>query len=260
MQKSSAANQRLNRVNSILISQPEPAARSPFFDISEKYGVQVEFRPFIHVEGISAKEFRKQKVYLEDYTSVIFTSKNAVDNYFRLVDELRVKVNQDAKYFCFTPTIANYLQKYIIYRKRKVFAGKKQIQDLRPQLMKHRKNEKFLLPCSNLGKLEVCDYLQKMDVNFQEALMYRTVSSDLSDLEEITYDMLVFYSPLGIKSLFENFPGFNQNQTRIAIFGTQTLKAAEEAKLVVNVMAPQPEVPSMTMAIENYLEISNKEA
>lgn len=259
MQTSSAANQRLKRVNSILISQPEPSIRSPFFDISEKYSIKVDFRPFIHVEGVNAKEFRKQKVYLEDYTSVIFTSKNAVDNYFRLVEELRVKVSQDAKYFCLTPTIANYLQKYIVYRKRKVFAGKKQIQDLRPQFIKHRKNEKFLFPCSNLGKKEVFDYLKKLDLNFQEALMYKTVSSDLSDLEEITYDMLVFYSPLGIKSLFENFPDFNQNETRIAIFGNQTLKAAEDAKLVVNVMAPQPEVPSMTMAIENYLGLSNKD-
>ncbi len=258
MQQSSAANVQHQRVNSILISQPEPAARSPFFDLVDKFGVKVDFRPFIHVEGISAKEFRKQKVYLEDYSAVIFTSKNAVDNYFRLVEELRVKVNLETKYFCLSPSIANYIQKYIVYRKRKVFAGKKLIHDLRPQLMKHRKTEKFLLPCSNLGKKEVCDYLKKLDVNFQEALMYRTVSSDLSDLEDITYDMLVFYSPLGIKSLFENFPGFKQNQTRIAIFGSQTQKAAEEANLVVNVMAPQPEFPSMTMAIENYLEKSNK--
>lgn len=245
-------------VKTILVSQPKPE-RSPYYELEKKYGLQIDWRPFIHVEGVDVREFRKTRIRPDEFTAIIFTSKNAVDHFFRICEELRVKMSQDMKYFCLSEAIANYLQKFIIYRKRKVFYGKRTIQDLAPALKKHKPNEKFLLPCSNLGAREVSEFLEENGFQWQDAMMYKTVSSDLSDLSDVTYDVLVFFSPLGIESLYENFPDFKQNETRIAVFGNSTGKAVEERGLTINIKAPAPEAPSMTMALEKYLQLSNKE-
>ncbi len=243
-------------VKTILISQPEPA-RSPYFDLAQKWGLQVDWRPFIHVEAVSEKEFRRNRIRPEDFTAIIFTSKNAVDHFFSICEIMRSKMSQDTKYFCLTKAIADYLQKFIIYRKRKVFVGVRSVDDLENYFNKHREKEKFLLPCSNLGAVDVVEYLEKMRVNFKDVVMYKTVSSDLSDLSEVTYDMLVFFSPQGIDSLFENFPDFKQKETRIAVFGDTTAKAAQERNLYINIL-PSKANPSMAGAIEEYLKKANK--
>lgn len=244
------------RVKSILISQPKPDERSPYYELEKKYNLQIDWRPFIHVQGISAKDFRKQRVRPDEFTAVIFTAKNAVDHFFRTCEEMRITMHPDTRYFCLTEAIANYLQKFIIYRKRKVFAGKRVIQDLASPLKKY-KEEKFLLPCSNLGAKDVSSYLTEMKLNWQDAMMYETVSSDLSDLSDVTYDVLVFFSPLGIKSLFDNFPDFKQNETRLAVFGSSTYNAVVEHGLTANIMVKPPEIPSMAVALELYLQKSN---
>jgi len=258
MPDSSAAQVRgqVKRVNTILVDQPKPE-RSPYYDLSEKYDVTIDWRTFIHVEGVPEKEFRKFRIRPDKYQSVIMTSKNAVDHYFRMCEEMRIKVSADTKYFCLSEAVANYLQKFIIYRKRKVFAGKRDIKDLNTYLMRHRDNDNFLLPCSNLGSKPVTSFLDENEIRYQEALMYRTVSSDLSDLADITYDMLVFFSPLGIKSLFENFPHFKQNETRLAAYGSSTCEAVLEHGLSLNIEAPLKNMPSMSMALESYLQMSN---
>lgn len=248
--------EKLREVKTILVSQPAPK-RSPYFELEQKYGIKVDFRPFIHVEGVGTKEFRKQKIRLQDFTAIIFTSKNSIDHFFRMCEEMRVKMPQDTKYFCSSEAIALYLQKFIVYRKRKVFFGKRTVQDLAPFLTKHKKKEKFLLPSSDLGKPNYSKFLQDNGFEFAETYLYRTVSSDLSDLSDITYDMLVFFSPFSIKSLYENFPDFKQNNTRIAAYGKSTCKAVDERGLNINVQAPTKETFSMTTAIENYLKMSN---
>lgn len=242
-------------VRTILVSQPKPA-RSPYFDLEKKYGVKVDFRSFIHVEGVSAKEFRRQRINIEDYSAVIFTSRNAIEHYFELCEEMRIKPSQDTKYFCSSETIALYLQKFIVYRKRKVFYGERTVNDLGEILLKHKKKEKFLLPCSNLGKENVQQFLRDNNFEYQDALFYRTVSSDLSDLEDVTYDVLVFFSPQGIDSLYENFPNFKQNETRIAVFGPATQKAVEDRGLTINILVDK-EAPSMSMALEKYIIKAN---
>ncbi|MCB0617147.1 MAG: uroporphyrinogen-III synthase [Saprospiraceae bacterium] len=244
-------------VKTILVSQPKPE-RSPYYELEKKYGLQIDWRPFIHVEPISAKDFRKNRIRPDEFTAVIFTSRNSVDHFFRICEEMRVRMSQDTKYFCLSEAVANYLQKFIIYRKRKVFVGKRTILDLKPALLKHRDKERFLLPCSNLGSQDVSGFLDEHGFSWQDAMMYQTVSSDLSDLSDVTYDVLVFFSPLGIKSLYDNFPGFKQNETRIAVYGNSTSRAVEERGLVINIKAPEPETPSMTMALEKYLQVSNK--
>lgn len=246
------------KVKTILVSQPKPE-RSPYYELEKKYDLQIDWRPFIHVEGVAAKEVRKQRVRPDEFSAIVFTSKNAVDHFFRVCEEMRIKMSQDTKYFCLTEAIAHYLQKFIVYRKRKVFAGKRTILDLAPALKKHKANENFLLPCSNLGARQVSNFLTENGFNWKDAMMYRTVSSDLSDLSDVTYDVLVFFSPLGIKSLYENFPEFKQNETRLAIFGNSTSRAVEDHGLTINIKAPAPETPSMTMALEKYLTQSNKE-
>lgn len=251
-----AKKETFKRVKSILVSQPKPE-RSPYYELEEKYGLQIDWRPFIQVEPVSAKEFRKQKIKPDEYPAVILTSKNSVDHLFRICDELRVTMPQDTKYFCLTEAIALYLQKFIVYRKRKVFIGKRRIEDLETALKKHKK-ERFLLPCSNLGAKAVCHYLDAQGYDWQDAMMYRTVSSDLSDLSDVKYDILVFFSPLGITSLYDNFPDFTQDETRIAVFGNSTTKAVEDRGLTANIKAPTKEAPSMTMALEQYLQTSNK--
>jgi uroporphyrinogen-III synthase len=242
-------------VKTILISQPEPG-RSPYFELAEKWGLQIDWRPFIHVEPVSEKEFRRNRIRPDEFSSIIFTSKNSIDHFFSICDIMRCKMSQSTKYFCLTKAIADYLQKFIIYRKRKVFVGVRNIEDLETPLMKHRDKEKFLLPTSNLGSVEVVDYLVANNFNFKDVMMYKTVSSDLSDLSDVTYDMLVFFSPLGIESLYENFPDFKQNDTRFAVFGDTTAKAVEDRGLRINIQ-PTKENPSMTMAIEEYLKKSN---
>ena len=253
-----AYTETYKKVKTILVSQPKPE-RSPYYDLEKKYDLQIDWRPFIHVQGVEARDFRKTKIKPDQFSSIIFTSRNSIDHFFRICEDLRIKMSPDTKYFCLSSAIANYLQKFIIYRKRKVFVGKKLITDLTNSLKKHKATEKFLLPCSNLGSKVVSKHLNELDLDWQDAMMYETVSSDLSDLSDVTYDILVFFSPLGIKSLYENFPDFKQNDTRMAIFGKSTRKAVEDHGLFINIMAPAPGIPSMTMALDKYLQKANKE-
>ncbi len=244
-------------IRTILVSQPEPE-RSPFARLEEKYGLKIDWRPFIEVKGLSEKEFRKERVRPDEFTAIIFTSKLAIEHFFRLCKALRIEMSQDTKYYCMTEAIANYLQKFIVYRKRKVFFGQRTIQDLAPTLKKHRSKEKFLLPTGNLGSEFVAQYLDENNFDWTPALMYLTVSADLSDLEDVFYDVLIFYSPLGIDSLYENFPDFKQKDTRLAVAGRKTTAAVERHGLTVNIAPDPPKVPSMGMALENYLKKSNK--
>jgi len=240
-----------------LVSQPKPESeKSPYFGLAEKHKLKIDFRSFIHVEGISSQEFRKNRIALEDYNAVILTSRNGVDHYFRMLQEMRVPIRDSVKYFCVSEAIGFYLQKYVIYRKRKIFHGKQTFADLILVLKKHRE-EKFLLPCSDIMKQEIPDLLESNKLEYTKAVIYKTVCSDLSDLTNVDYDMLVFFSPSGIKSLFKNFPNFRQNDTRIAAFGPTTARAVEQAGLTLNVKAPLPNAPSMTMAIEQYLKSLN---
>lgn len=245
-------------IKTILVSQPKPE-RSPYYDIEKKYGLTIDWRSFIHVEGVSEKEFRKNRVRPDEFTSIIFCSKNAIENFFRICDEMRIKMSPETKYFCVTEAIANYLQKFIVYRKRKVFAGKKKLDDLHTYFNRFKATEKFLLPNSNLGNKDVVNYLEKNKIEFTDVLMYRTLSSDLSDLEDVFYDVLVFFSPQGIESLYENFPHFKQKYTRIAVFGQSTLQAVLDHGIYPNIVAPTPEAPSMSMALEQYLMKSNNQ-
>lgn len=246
------------KVKTILVSQPEPKIEnSPYFDLIEKQKVKIDFRPFIHVEGVSAKDIRQQKVDLNHYSAIILTSRNAVDHFFRVAEEMRFKVPDTMKYFCQSEAVAFYLQKYVIYRKRKIYVGKRTFAELTP-LIKKYKDEKFLLPTTDKVKDEVPTTLNTLGVNWKQATFYKTVISDLSDLADVYYDVLVFFSPSGIESLFHNFPDFKQNNTRIAVFGNTTIKAVEAKGLRVDIAAPTPETPSMTMALEKYIEKANK--
>lgn len=241
------------KVKTILISQPQPATeKSPYYDLADKYNLKIDFRPFIHVEAVPAMDFRQQRINVLDHTAVILTSRNAVDHFFRMCSELRVTVPDTMKYFCISESTAFYLQKYVVYRKRKIFSGQVKFADLIEPIKKH-KNEKYLLPCSDLLKPSIPKLLDDAGVKYTRACMYRTVCSDLSDLSDVKYDMLVFFSPSGIESLFKNFPKFTQDATRIACFGPTTIKAAEDAGLRVDVSAPNQKAPSMSMAIENYI-------
>ncbi len=247
------------KVKTILVSQPEPKTDvvSPYMELAEKYKIKIDFRPFIQVVGVDVSDFRKDKVNLAEHTAVIFTSRNAVDHFFRMCEEMRVTISNDLKYFCQSEAVAYYLQKYVVYRKRKIYHGSIHFKELVPFLKKH-KDEKFLLPSSDVLKPDVPATLDQAKINYSRAILYRTVSSDLSDLADVYYDILVFFSPAGIKSLFENFPEFKQNDTRIAVFGPTTSKAAEEAGLRIDINAPTQEFPSMTMAIEDYVKKVNK--
>lgn len=243
-------------VKSILVSQPKPAGdKSPYFDLAEKYNLKIDFRPFIHVEGVDAQEFRQQRINLEDYGAVILTGKTAVDNFFRIAEEVRFTVPDSMKYFCMSEAVAYYLQKYVTYRKRKIFFGKANIDDLIDSIKKH-KDEKFLLPCSDILRKVIPDTLNKEKINFDSSILYRTVASDLSDLEDVKYDILVFFSPSGIESLLKNFPDFKQNKTKIAAFGPTTADAIQKNNLRLDIHAPQPKAPSMTMAIEQFVKAS----
>jgi uroporphyrinogen-III synthase len=247
------------KVKTILVSQPEPKVEnSPYFEIQQKLKVKVDFRPFIHVEGVSAKDVRAQKIDLNNYTAIILTSKNSIDHFFRVAEEMRFKVPETMKYFCQSEAIAFYLQKYVVYRKRKIYVGQKDFADLSP-LIKKYKDEKFLLPSSDQLNFDVPQTLNSLKVDWIPGTFYKTVMSDLSDLKDVYYDVLAFFSPTGIKSLFKNFPDFEQNNTRIAVFGSTTQKEALEHGLRVDIMAPTPETPSMTMALEKYITKANKE-
>ncbi len=249
---------RLRKVKSILVTLPKPETeKSPYFDLAKKYNLKIDFRSFIHVEGVPAREFRKAKVNLGDFSAVIFTSRNAVDHFFRICEEMRYDVPADLKYFCISESTALYLQKYIQYRKRKIFFGKQTAADLAEVLKKHA-GEKFLYPCSDVATEDTMNFLQKNGYNFTPAVLFRTVVSDLSDLAEVFYDVIAFFSPSSIQSLFVNFPEFKQNNTRLAAFGANTNKAILDANLIVDIAAPTPEAPSMIMAIENYIKKSNK--
>lgn len=245
-------------IKTILVSQPKPEGeKSPYFDLAEKYKLKIDFRPFIRVEGINAQEFRTQRVNFADFTAVILTSKNAVDHYFRMAQETRFTVPDTMKYFCISEAIALYLQKYVTYRKRKIFFGKQTIEELVETMRKH-KGEKYLLPCTDILRDKIPETLEQHKIDFAKAMLYRTVASDLSDLENVSYDMLVFFSPGGIESLFKNFPDFKQNDTIIAAFGPTTANAVIKNNLRLDVHAPQPNAPSMTAAIENYVKESLK--
>lgn len=248
------------KVKTILVSQPEPKVEnSPYFELQQKHKVKIDFRPFIHVEGVSAKDVRLQKIDFNNYTAIILTSKNSVDHFFRVADEMRYKVPEDLKYFCQSEAVAFYLQKYVVYRKRKIYVGQKDFADM-TSLFKKYKDEKFLLPASDQLNADIPQTLNGLKVDWTVATLYKTVMSDLSDLADVYYDVLAFFSPTGIKSLFMNFPDFEQNNTRIAVFGSTTQKEAVDHGLRVDIMAPSPEAPSMTMALEKYIVKANKEA
>ncbi|MFN0030937.1 MAG: uroporphyrinogen-III synthase [Flavobacteriales bacterium] len=242
------------KIKTILITQQAPATtdKNPYSDLAKKYKLKIDYRPFIHVEGVAGLDFRQERVELLDHGAVIFTSRNAVDHYFRIAKEMRTSIPESMKYFCMSEAIAYYLQTYIQFRKRKIFFGHSTFQELMSQIKKHGA-EKFLLPCSDILKPSIPDTLRKEKIKFTKAVMYKTVASNLSDLADVKYDMLVFFSPADIESLYKNFPKFKQDTTRIAVFGPTTAKAVEDAKLRIDVMAPTPKAPSMSMALEHYI-------
>jgi uroporphyrinogen-III synthase len=245
-------------IKTILVSQPKPEGdKSPYFDLADKYKLKIDFRPFIKVEGVSAQEFRTHRIDFNEHTAVIMTSKNAIDHFFRIAQETRYTVPDSLKYFCISEAVALYLQKYVTYRKRKIFFGKQSIEDLMDSMKKH-KTEKYLLPCTDILRDKIPETLEEHNINFTKAMLYRTVASDLSDLGNVYYDMLVFFSPGGIESLFKNFPDFKQNSTLIAAFGPTTANAVIKNNLRLDVHAPQPNAPSMTAAIENFVKESLK--
>lgn len=245
-------------VKTILVSQPKPETeKSPYFDLADKYKLKIDFRPFIQVEGVNARDFREQKVDLTKFSGVIFTSKTGVDHFFRIAEESRFKVPETMKYFCLSEAIAFYLQKYVVYRKRKIFYGKSTITELAEILKKH-KSENFLLPCSDILRQDIPTTLTNAAIPFTKVILYRTVAADLSDLTDVKYDLLVFFSPSGIESLFKNFPKFKQNATCIAAFGPTTANAVLKHNLRLDIHAPQPAAPSMTMAIEQFIKNGTK--
>jgi uroporphyrinogen-III synthase len=246
------------KIRKILVSQPEPSeVKSPYFDLAKKYNLKIEFKPFIQVEGIPIKDFRQQKINILDFTAVIFTSKTGIDHFFRISNELRIVVPDTMKYFCITENVAFYLQKYIIYRKRKIFHGKAKFQDLIDVIVKHREDN-FFVPLSDPHNAEIPDLLDKNNIKYTIGILYKTISSHFSNLKDFDYDILVFYSPSGIKSLKENFPDFVQGEIKIAAFGPTTACAVENEGLRLDINAPNPKAPSMTMALDNFLKEYNR--
>ncbi len=246
------------KIKSILVSQPEPQnPKSPYFELAKNHGLKIDFRPFIEVVGISPKEFRQQKINILNHSAVIFTSKTSIDHFFRICDELRVTVPDSMKYFCITENVAFYLQKYIVYRKRKIFYGNSKFPDLCSIISKHR-DENYFVPLSVPHKAEIPELLDKHKIKYTIGNLYRTISADLSDLADVYYDILVFYSPSGPKSLLENFPDFKQNDTKIAAFGPTTAEALDQLGLRLDIHAPNPKAPSMTMALDQFLKEQKK--
>ena len=242
------------KVKKVLVSQPKPASdKSPYYDIAEKYGVEIVFRPFIKVEGLTAKEFRQSKIAITDFSAIIFTARTAIDHFFRLCEEMRVTIPDTMKYFCTTESIALYLQKYIVNRKRQIFHGETgKLDGLMSLLIKHKK-ERFLYIVSDVHK-EDTSILDSNGINYTKAVMYRTVSNDFGPDEKFDYDMLLFFSPSGINSLLKNFPGFEQNDIRIGCFGGTTAQAVRDAGLRLDLEAPSVKAPSMTAALDNFLK------
>lgn len=246
------------KVKSILVSQPKPESdKSPYLELAKKWNIKVDFHPFINVEGIAARDFRKDRVNILDFTAVIITSRNAIHHFFRMCSEMRILVPETMKYFCMSEATAFYLQKYVQYRKRKIFHGKQKFSDLIEIIKKH-KQERFIVPCSDIHKLEIPKLLDENKINYKKAVIYRTIATDLTAIDIKSYDMVVFFSPAGVKSMLDNFPDFKQNAIRIAAFGPTTMKAIIDAGLRLDIEAPQPQSPSMTMAIESYLQKVNK--
>ena len=249
------AGRHAKRISSILVTQPKPTNDvSPYFTIADKYGIQVDFREFIDVQPVSYKDFRREKISILEFTAVIFTSRNAVDHFFRICQEAKHEMPAEMKYFCISEQTANYLQKYIVLRKRKLFVGERTAADLFDVIKKH-KGEKFLYPCSDIRKDDLPVFMRANNLKFSEAVIYRTVASDLSDLSDVKYDCIAFFSPSGISSLFINFPNFVQDGTRLAAFGPTTAKAVVDAGLILDIEAPHPNAPSMTGAIEAYIRL-----
>jgi uroporphyrinogen-III synthase len=248
-----------SNIKKILVSQPKPTTeKSPYYDIADKYGVHIDFRPFIKVDPVNAKDFRTQKVNILEHTAVIFTAKTAIDHFFRLCEELRIQIPESMKYFCVTEAIAVYLQKYIVYRKRKIFfPASGRIEDLIIPIGKHNK-EIFLVPVSDVHKEDLLHLLDEKKISYTKAVMYRTVSNDFKEDEKFDYNVLLFFSPAGISSLLKNFPNFEQNEIAIGTFGPTTAKAVKDAGLRLDIEAPTPELPSMTAALENYLKSLSK--
>lgn len=245
-------------IKKILVSQPKPSSeKSPYFDIMRKHDVELIFRPFIKVERLSPREFRAQRINILDHTAVIFTSRHAIDNFFLLCQEMRVEIPEDIKYFCITEIISHYIQKYVQYRKRKVFFGDTgKIADLMPMIQKH-KNDKYFIPQSDVHSSELSELLDSKGISYTSGVMYRTVSNDFTSEEEFDYDMLVFFSPSGIQSLLKNFPDYAQGETAIATFGPATAKSVTDAGLRLDLQAPTPEYPSITAALDAYLKQHN---
>jgi uroporphyrinogen-III synthase len=252
-------NERERKVKSILITQnlPEPG-KNVYEDFAKKYKIKFDFRAFIHIEPLVSKEIRKQKISFLDFTAIIFNSKNAVDNFFTLCIDMKVEMPPETKYFSINENVSNYVQKYIVPRKRKMFHGKGTEKDFLT-LCKNHSGEKFMFPCSDIRKPSIPDFFEKNKLDMKECIIYRTVSSDLSDLKEVFFDILVFFSPADIKSLYDNFPDFKQNETRIAGFGESTQKAILEHNLILDIVAPAPDSPSMLAAIEKYVVRANSE-
>lgn len=246
------------KIKKVLVSQPKPSSdKSPYYDIAQKYGVKIDFRPFIQVECLSAKEFRQQKVSILDHTAVVFTSRHAIDHFFNLCTEMRVTIPETMKYFCITETVALYIQKYVQYRKRKIFFGETgKFPDLIPAMLKH-KTEKFFVPMSEKHSDEIETLMTKNKLNFTQAVMYRTVSRKFEE-DKLDYDMLLFFSPAGVNSLKENFPEFNQKEMKIGTFGTTTAQAVRDAGLRLDLEAPTVKAPSMTAALDIFIKEQNK--
>ncbi|MBQ8673885.1 MAG: uroporphyrinogen-III synthase [Bacteroides sp.] len=247
------------KIKKVLVSQPKPASdKSPYYDIAEKYGVEVVFRPFIKVESLSAKEFRQQKVSILEHTAVVFTSRHAIDHFFHLCGELRVTIPETMKYFCVTESVALYIQKYVQYRKRKIFFGNNgKFDDLLPAIIKH-KTEKYLVPMSDVHNDDIKNALDKGKVQHTEVVMYRTVSNDFTADEPFDYDMLIFFSPAGVASLQKNFPNFDQGDIKIGTFGSTTAQAVRDAGLRLDLEAPTVQAPSMTAALDMFIKENNK--
>lgn len=254
-----AAEKPFKKVKTVLVSQPKPDGdKSPYFDLAKKLTLKVDFRPFIQVEPTPVKDFRNQRVHVPDFTAVIFNSKNAVDVFFKLMEEMKIILSENMKYFCITEGIENYIQKYVQVRKRKLFHARHGTEADLMTLIKNHSAEKYFFPCSDIRKPDLPDFMTKHKIQFKEGIIYKTISADLTNLADVYYDIICFYSPADIKSLFENFPDFLQKETRIAAWGKSTIKAAEDANLIVNIPAPTPEAPSMTMALEKYIVKANK--
>lgn len=246
------------KIRKILVSQPEPQnPKSPYYELARKYNLKVEFKPFVEIEGLTAKDFRLQKINILDFTAVIFTSKTGIDHFFRICSEMRTVVPDTMKYFCITENVAFYLQKYIVYRKRKIFHGNAKFQDLIDIIIKHREDN-FFVPLSEPHNAEIPELLDKNGIKYSIGTLYKTISTNFADQNDFDYDIIVFYSPSGIKSLKENFPQFKQGDIKIAAFGPTTACAVENEGLRLDINAPNPKAPSMTMALDDFLKDYNK--